>query len=293
MNDIRHVAERSASDEYIDYMLYKSLSESLLTPRKLKPSLKGMAEQEYRHYKFWSKYADVKPSISSIKISAYKLLALIMGITFVIKMLERHEKNVIANYKQIMDMLDDNGKEELAMIIMDEEKHEDMLMENLPEERRKYLGFTVLGLSDALIEIAGIHAGTLGVYTDTFKAGLAGLIAGVAASIAMASAAYNQAKQTEGIGKPAMAATYTGIAYILTALLLALPYFIIHDMIEALIVSLLISIGILAYISLYSHILYNRNFFRELGETTAIIFGATIALYVFGGLVGEYLGVVP
>ncbi len=237
MDDIKRVALSSSIDEYNDYHLYRSLSRSFLTPNKIKDRLNIMAEQEYKHYLFWSKYVSYKPRVPMLKIIIMKLLALIMGVTFVIKMQEKHEERVINSYKSIIHLFDDSSREELMKIIKEEEEHEDVLLTSLGEERIKYLGFTVLGLSDALIEIAGIHAGTLGVYTDTFKAGLAGLIAGVAASIAMSSAAYTQAKQTQGMGKPAIAATYTGIAYILAALLLSLPYFVIHDLIEALIIS--------------------------------------------------------
>ncbi|MEM3124465.1 MAG: hypothetical protein QXM95_01460, partial [Candidatus Nitrosocaldus sp.] len=255
----------------------------------LKDRLALMAEQEYRHYKFWSRYANgLTVREPRTKALMMKFLALIMGITFVVRMLERHESSVIEGYKGLLHIMkDENDRRMLEGIIDEEEKHESSLVENISEGRVRYLGFTVLGLSDALIEIAGIHAGTLGVYTDTFKAGLAGLIAGVAASIAMASAAYNQAKQTEGV-KASSAATYTGLAYVVTALLLALPYFLVHDILEALLISLMISVAILAYIALYSHVLFNRNFFRELGETTGIIFGATLALYAFGELIRIY-----
>ncbi|MCS6768628.1 MAG: VIT1/CCC1 family protein [Candidatus Nitrosocaldus sp.] len=282
------VAVEACRDEYADYYIYSALASSSLTHAALKGRLALMAEQEYRHYEFWRRYADgVVVKEPRARLLVMKLLALIMGITFVVKMLERHENRVIEGYKELLHVVEDEDKRMLEGIIGDEEEHESSLVENINEGRVRYLGFTVLGLSDALIEIAGIHAGTLGVYTDTFKAGLAGLIAGVAASIAMASAAYNQAKQTEGV-RASSAATYTGIAYVVTALLLALPYFLVHDVLEALIISLLISIAILAYIALYSHVLFNRNFFRELGETTGIIFGATLALYAFGEFIRIY-----
>ncbi|MEM2856979.1 MAG: ferritin family protein [Candidatus Nitrosocaldaceae archaeon] len=294
MDNIEKIALYSCKEEYNSHKIYLILSQSIFTPSNIRSRFKIMAEQEYEHYLFWSRYVrGYEPKISYVKIFFIKLLILFMGATFIIKILEKHESNIINEYKHVMHLLDEEEKHKLEIIIDEEEKHEDEFTKDLNEARVKYLGFIVLGLSDALIEIAGIHAGTLGAYTDTFKAGLAGLIAGVAASIAMASAAYNQAKQNEVIGKPVTAAMYTGIAYILTALLLAFPYFVIHDIIEALLASLIVSIGILAYISLYSYILYNRNFFRELGETSAIIFGATLALYIFGDLIGEYLGITP
>lgn len=290
MNDkLKSIALNACIDEYNDYHVYTELANSSLTPFNLRPKLSNMAEQEYKHYEFWIKFLadEFKPKRPVLRIILLKFLAVIMGITFVVKLLEKHEDKVIDGYKSIADYLNDKDKSMLEAIIKDEEEHESTLLENINEGRVRYLGFTVLGLSDALIEIAGIHAGTLGVYTDTFKAGLAGLIAGVAASIAMASAAYNQAKQSDNV-KASSAATYTGIAYVITALLLALPYFIVHDILEALVISLLISIAILAYIALYAHVLFNRNFFRELGETTGIIFGATLALYVFGEAVRIY-----
>ncbi|MEM0441717.1 MAG: VIT1/CCC1 family protein, partial [Candidatus Nitrosocaldus sp.] len=290
-NDDRlvEIAGYACRDEYADYYIYSTLASSSVTPKALKDRLALMAEQEYRHYKFWSRYANgLTVREPRTKALMMKFLALIMGITFVVRMLERHESSVIEGYKGLLHIMkDENDRRMLEGIIDEEEKHESSLVENISEGRVRYLGFTVLGLSDALIEIAGIHAGTLGVYTDTFKAGLAGLIAGVAASIAMASAAYNQAKQTEGV-KASSAATYTGLAYVVTALLLALPYFLVHDILEALLISLMISVAILAYIALYSHVLFNRNFFRELGETTGIIFGATLALYAFGELIRIY-----
>src|SRR3989442_13860801 len=87
------------------------------------------------------------------------------------------------------------------------------------------MSFIVLGLADAVVEISGIHAGSLGIYGKTELAGLAGIIAWLAASIAMASAAYAQAKQGfEGSAK--WSAIYTGVSYMITAVLLALPSFL-------------------------------------------------------------------
>ena len=67
----------------------------------------------------------------------------------------------------------------------------------------------MLGLADALVEVTAIYTGSLGVYHSTMLTGLAGIIAGAAASISMASAAYLQAKQGFK-GSPFVAAGYTG-----------------------------------------------------------------------------------
>src|SRR5947199_10641464 len=110
------------------------------------------------------------------------------------------------------------------------------------------MSFIVLGLADAVVEISGIHAGSLGIYAKTELAGLAGVVAGMAASIAMASAAYAQAKQGfEGSAK--WSAIYTGVSYMVTAILLALPYFLTGSMLTPLAISLLVGEAVVTHIA--------------------------------------------
>ena len=291
--EFSRVAEDSCVDEYTDYKIYEELSRSRVVSSDMRKKLVEMAEEEKRHYEFWRRYASscrINDLRVRLKIIFIKILVLLMGVTFAIKWLERHEKNVVKIYVEARSNINSSDLSEYDEMINDEREHEDFLVNSLNEGRVKYLSFTVLGLSDALIEIAGIHAGTLGVYSDTVKAGLAGLVAGAAASIAMASAAYAQSKQMTGM-RPSAAAAYTGIAYLLTAVTLAIPYFIIHDILLALMVSIGLSIIILAYISLYSMVLLERSFIRELSETTLIIFGATAAMYFLGEAIRRFIGI--
>ncbi len=287
------IANRSCIDEYTDHKIYEELSASRFVSREASRKLKEMSSHELRHYEFWRKYSsNCRPRLLRLKILFYKILLVLMGITFVVRFLEKHEKDVIESYKSILNSIPMEDRGTLEDIIKDEELHEDNLANSLNEVRIKYHSFVVLGLSDAIIEIAGIHAGTLGVYDNTIVAGLAGLIAGVAASIAMASAAYNQAKQDVNSGiRPGVSAVYTGIAYGIAAVLLALPYFIIHDIWFAFVASILISILMISYISAFASVVFDRSFKRELIETTLIILGASAILYFFGEVVGSFIGV--
>src|SRR2546426_12812397 len=116
-------------------------------------------------------------------------------------------------------------------------------MAQIHEERHKYISFIVLDLADAVVEITRIHAGSLGIYAKTELAGLAGVVAEMAASIAMASAAYAQAKQGfEGSAK--WSAIYTGVSYMFTAIFLALPYFLTGSMVTALGISLVVGVAL-------------------------------------------------
>jgi VIT1/CCC1 family predicted Fe2+/Mn2+ transporter len=53
-----------------------------------------------------------------------------------------------------------------------------------------YLGSITLGISDSLVELTGIYAGSLDVFPNNLVTGLTGLIAGLSASISTATASY-------------------------------------------------------------------------------------------------------
>src|SRR5260370_18970528 len=104
-----------------------------------------------------------------------------------------------------------------------------------------------------------MHAVSLGIYGRTELAGLAGIIAGLAASIAMASAAYAQAKQGfEGSAK--WSAIYTGVSYMITAVLLALPYFLTPKMAGALGTSIVIVVVHIEAMNIYHSVSSSRRF---------------------------------
>ena len=112
----------------------------------------------------------------------------------------------------------------------------------------------------------------------------------MAASIAMASAAYAQAKQGFS-GSARRSAVYTGVTYMLTATALALPYFLTRSMVIALVASLAAGITLVAFITYYDSVISGRVFRRQFTEITAIILGATAALYLVGLVIGDFLGI--
>ncbi len=109
--------------------------------------------------------------------------------------LEKHETAVIKKYKSVKNSIPEADQRQFDEMVRDEEEHEDTFMEQMQGRYLKYISFVILGLADAIVEISGIHAGSLGIYHSTEITGLAGIVAGASASIAMASAAYAQAKQ--------------------------------------------------------------------------------------------------
>jgi VIT1/CCC1 family predicted Fe2+/Mn2+ transporter len=165
-------------------------------------------------------------------------------------------------------------------------------MGEIHEGRVKYMSFIVLGLADAVVEISGIHAGSLGIFNRTELAGVAGVVAGMAASIAMASAAYAQAKQGfEGSAK--WSAIYTGVSYMFTAIFLALPYFLTRSMVTALGISLVVGVALVAMMTYYDTVISARKFKRQFGEIAGIILAASFALYIAGTLIRHFLPGIP
>ena len=283
------VATEACKDEFTDYTIYSALSGREKNP-KFKEALSGLAQTERVHYDFWRRYVPHEAvGVSKVKVYVVMIIRLILGLTFTLKFLERHEEDVIKRYGTIYSLLPEADRARFEQIIRQEQEHENLLMNSIEEGRVKYMSFIVLGLADAVVEVAAIHAGSLGVYDRTELAGLAGVIAGMAASIAISSAAYAQAKQGF-TGSARWSAVYTGVTYMLTASALALPYFLTRSMLGAIVASLAAGIILVAFITYYDSVISGRMFRRQFSEITAIILGATVALYLVGLVIRNFFG---
>jgi VIT1/CCC1 family predicted Fe2+/Mn2+ transporter len=218
------------------------------------------------------------------------LFRVVLGTTFAVRYLERHEIKTIKTYKSISHLVPVEDKTEFEEMVEEEESHERSLESRIEGASIRYISFVVLGLADAVVEIAGIHAGSLGIYDSTRHAGLAGVVAGAAASLAMASAAYAQAKQGFA-GSASLSATYTGISYFGAAVILASPYFVTEVMVTALATSLTLAVFLVAFIIFYSSVIASKPFRRDFLEIVAIMFGATLALYILGTVIRFAFGI--
>ncbi len=288
--ELADVARAACRDEYTDYNVYLALTKYEKN-QKFKEALTGLGETERGHYEFWKKYApDTRVSAIRLRIYFVQLLRVLLGLTFTLKFLERHENAVVRRYRQIQHLISLEDRVRFDQMLADEEQHENYLMEGIGEDRVKYMSFIVLGLADAVVEVAAIHAGSLGIYNRTEIAGLAGIVAGMAASIAMASAAYAQAQQGFA-GSARKSAIYTGVSYLITAVLLALPYFLTGLQVTALASSLIVGMVLVAFITYYDTVVSGRAFKRQFTELAGIILGATAALYVAGLVIRTIFGI--
>ncbi|MEM0490296.1 MAG: ferritin family protein [Ignisphaera sp.] len=276
-------------DEYEAYTLYRALTKSRWG-KKYRSILEKAAEDELHHYRFWtSVVGKCTTNFTRIKVLLYTIVLYLFGLTVTLKFIESRETDASRIYRELSESRPDL-KDSLSKIIGDEERHEAEFASSIDEGRVRYLGSITLGISDALIELTGIYTGSLGAFENTISAGLTGFLAGVAASISMGIASYSQAKH-EAHKNPKLSALYTSIAYLIVVILLALPYFVIKSMIFAFMAMVIIAIVVVAYMTFYTTVLHNRNYLREFIETTTMILGVSLLLYILGSILGKLIGI--
>ncbi|MEM2041416.1 MAG: VIT1/CCC1 family protein [Nitrososphaerota archaeon] len=282
-----------AMDEFADYVIYKELSKREKN-ENYKMTLEKLAEIEKTHFEFWKSLShnNFVVRISSIKVFILYVFRIIFGLTFTLKLFERHEKETIKAYEYILPKLKEEDKQVLLKIIKDEKEHESYFMSQINDSVVKYMSFVVLGLADAIIEITGVHAGFLGVTSSTLIAGIAGLVVGFAASISMASAAYLQAKHGASF-KPLTSATITGTSYLGAVSFLALPYFFITEMLMAFLSSLSFAIIMIAIFTTYGAVLREESITKEFVTGFSLTIGTAFAAFLFGEALGRLFGIHP
>lgn len=286
MEDLLKKYNEFARDEITENIIYARLAAKEKNSENREILLK-MSAQEKSHYDFWlalSNQKSIKPKRSAIRI--FSILSRIMGLTFTTKFLESNEKDAIAEYGKILEILPEGRRARLREIIEDEKSHELVLLRKIEDKKIAYLSFIVLGLSDAIVEITGVHAGFLGITGSTLIAGVSGLIVGFSAAISMGSAAYLQAKQ-DIKGSPILSALATGVSYLLSVVLLALPYLLLRGMAEAFIISSLVGILLISSFTFYGSVVFERKFWHDFIEAVFLMLGTATASFFVGRLINN------
>jgi VIT1/CCC1 family predicted Fe2+/Mn2+ transporter len=289
--ELSEIAVGEARDEMTDYTTYKRLASSEKNQTN-KDMFENLSAMEQTHYNLWMKYRPHGAKIGPKKLTVYFVLFLrrLFGASFAIKFLEHREMTTAKRYEALKSSVPAEDQAAFQSMIDDEKGHETAFADLVAGTSIKYISFVVLGLADALVEIAGIHAGSLGIYNSTELTGIAGIVAGAAASLAMASAAFAQAKQGFE-GKPGLAAAYTGGSYFVAAVVLALPYFLTKQMLGAITLSLVFGLAMIAFVTWYNSIISRGRFLKDFSELAGVMLGATFALYIFGNVIRLAFGI--
>jgi VIT1/CCC1 family predicted Fe2+/Mn2+ transporter len=295
MNPMEETFMLNAANELTEHLVYHKLATMEKHPEN-RAALERLSAQELTHYEFWT---SLLPEAKAKQVQArwytvwgIPFLRVALGVTFITKFLETHETDAVQKYQALAAAIPASHHERFMQIIEDEKSHERALIAQLKEKRVAYMGFIVLGLADAIVEITGVHAGFLGVTGSTLIAGVAGIIVGFSAAISMGSASYLQAKQdTEK--SAALSGFLTWAAYFCSVVLLALPYFLIHVMIPAFVTSTSVGVLLVAGFTFYGAVVFDRKFWREFAETVGLMLGTALATFLLGIVVGTLFHINP
>lgn len=182
-------------DELFDLSLYKALRG--VTQPDVHDTLDELIKVETAHLAFWQRFFNLKLEQLDIgrriKLSVMMLVCRLFGSTAVHLVLEAIEVHGVRKYLAVWRAY--QGKplaEALRGILMDEFKHEDVLVTALtqrkinPEKIRNIF----LGLNDGLVEILGAVSGFFGAFGSTTMVLIAASTTAVAGALSMGAGAF-------------------------------------------------------------------------------------------------------
>ena len=252
-----------------------------------KQTLQRLAREEFAHNKVWETYTGIEMKPNKLKVFFYTLIARVLGFTFAVKLMERGEGNAQEEYALLAEEVPESME-----IRHQEEEHEQALLQMLDEESLQYVGSMVLGLSDALVELTGSLAGFTFALQNTRLIALSGLIVGISATFSMASSEFLSAR-SEGRTDAFKSCSYTGTAYLITVVLLILPYllFATTQYIAALICMLAVVVLIIAGFTYYTSVAQDQSFGKRFVEMAGISIAVAVISFFVGILAKQFLGV--
>ncbi len=272
-------------NEITEYHIYSNIAE-LVIEQKNKKVIVDIANEELRHAKFWQSITKKNIKPDRWKILKFTLIARFLGFTFAIKLMEKEEEQAQVNYMEIAEYIP-----EAEQIATEEEKHENELIELLDEEKLNYVGSIVLGLNDALVELTGCLAGLSFALQKTHLIAAVGIITGIAASLSMGASEYLSTKAEGNTETALKSSLYTGAAYIVTVLLLVLPYFILANYLSALMITLGVGIFIIFFFNYYVSVAKDFPFRKRFFEMTFLSLGVAALSFGIGIIIRVTLGV--
>ena len=284
--DSMTIIKKMQQSELTESVIYEEISK-FAKGEENRLTLMRLAKEEKAHYEIWKKYTGIEMQPEKFKIFKYKMLARIFGFTFAVKLMERGEENSQEEYDKLAKEV-----EESIIIRQQEEEHENALLNMLDEERLQYVGSMVLGLNDALVELTGSLAGFTFAMQNTRLIALSGLIIGISATFSMASSEFLAAK-SEGRDDALKSCAYTGTAYLVTVVLLILPYLLLGNSqyILALGLMMLTVILIIAGFTYYTSVAQDQPFKSRFAEMAIISISVAVISFFVGVAAKAILGV--
>ena len=308
------LAQTLVLDELFDLSLYKALRQ--VTEPDVHHTLDELITVETAHLAFWQKFFDLRLNELDfgrrIKLSIMIFVCKLFGSTAVHLVLEAIEVHGVRKYLAIWQEYQGQPlAEALRGILMDEFKHEDVLVTALTERKinAEKIRNIFLGLNDGLVEILGAVSGFFGAFGSATMVLIAASTTAVAGALSMAAGAFlalnseKEVKTTEIAKKvflgeesqvapmeesPIGSALVVGAAYITGALVPVLPVLIgAKDALFSVITAGLMVIVVSTILSFLSGMDITRRILLNL----AIITVAVSVSYAIGVLAKSIWGI--
>lgn len=273
-------------NELTSHLIYRMLSQNIRDSHN-RAVLHQISEEELKHYQTLKALTgqDVRPD--QLKITFFYMITRLFGLTFGIKLLEKGEESAVDAYSSLLAQYP-----QIAELVQDEETHEDRLIAMIDEEKLNYIGSIVLGLNDALVELTGALAGFTFAFQNTRLIAVTGLITGISASLSMASSEYLSTSQETGDRDRALKSSlYTGLAYVLTVIILILPFLLLGNPFVSLGISLFAAVLIIFIFNYYISIAKDTPFKRRFLEMAFISLGVSGFSFLIAILVKTVFGI--
>ena len=283
---VLEIIRKMQQNELTESVIYEKIA-AFAKGEENRQTLLRLSREERAHYEIWKKYTGIEMKPQSGKVLKFTLLARVLGFTFAVKLMEKGEENAQEEYALLAEAVPES-----VQIRSQEEEHEQTLLGMLDEERLQYVGSMVLGLNDALVELTGSLAGFVFALQNNRLIALSGLIVGISATFSMASSEFLAAR-SEGRSDALKSCSYTGIAYLITVILLIAPYlfFGATQYIPALICMLIMVVLIIAGFTYYTSVAQDQPFKGRFLEMALISIGVAVVSFFVGILAKKFLGV--
>ena len=280
------VIKKMQQNELTESVIYEKIS-AFAKGEENKQTLLRLSREEKAHYEIWKKYSGIEMKPQKGKVIWFTFIARTLGFTFAVKLMERGEENAQEEYQLLAQEV-----EESVHIRQQEEEHEHALLGMLDEETLQYVGSMVLGLNDALVELTGSLAGFAFALQNNRLIALSGLIVGISATFSMASSEFLAAR-SEGRSDALKSCSYTGIAYLVTVVLLIAPYLLLGpgQYLAALFCMLAVVVLIIAGFTYYTSVAQDQPFKSRFLEMAGISISVAVVSFVVGILAKRFLGV--
>ncbi|HOK98890.1 MAG TPA: VIT1/CCC1 family protein [Bacteroidales bacterium] len=271
-------------NEITEYHIYNRLA-AIEKNAENKAILEKIAREEKAHYEFWKRYTGEEIAPVSSRVWWYFWIVRLFGLTFGIKLMEKGETKAQDNYSKVLSEVP-----EVQTLIDEENEHENRLINLIQEEKLNYIGSIVLGLNDALVELTGALAGLSFALQDTRVIAFAGFITGIAAALSMAAAEF-LSQRHEGAEAPIRSALYTGSTYMITVILLILPYLLFSHYLVCLVSTIIIALLIILIFNYYISVAKDLPFRKRFAEMAIISLSVSLITFAFSVLVKTYFNI--